>query len=590
MPAIKIIDRRDIVNNPKEKILIEDVTSLNSGYEEIVKTLSKAIKAQPKKVVGIECYPTTNEELLLKKIIEPLQPDCIFNSNDIFLPAEKVTEIIAANLTDDRVFGLMSHHKFEDFIDEEKFIQQKKLIAGKRVENKLVVIYGVGASLFESIDILVYSDLTRWEVQNRYKSKEYSNWKAENTGEDPLKMIKRGYYFEWNIADRQKKRKFSTIDFLLDLHRENDPKMISQPDYLKALSKVVSQPFSLVPFYEPGIWGGTWMQEKFSIGQDEKNLAWCFNGVPEENSLLLEIENQLFETPATNLVLLKPKELLGDKVQGRFGKKFPIRFNLLDTIDGENLSLQVHPKVDYIQDVFGATYTQDESYYILEAKNDAVVYLGVKSGVEKKDLMNALEKASQGKETFDDEKYIFRQKMNKHDHYSIPSGTIHSSGKDSVVLEISATPNRFTFKLWDWGRVDFDGMPRPVHLEHGKENIDIFKDQNWVTQELINPFVKLVEEDGYLEEKTGLHETEFIETRRHTLEKSKLVKNHNSVNVLCVVEGEGIIISCPTMSFKPFKVDYCQVVIVPEQITEYIIEPIKNSQTKSVKLVQAFVK
>lgn len=54
------------MNNPKEKILIEDVTSLNSGYEEIVKTLSKAIKAQPKKVVGIECYPTTNEELLLK--------------------------------------------------------------------------------------------------------------------------------------------------------------------------------------------------------------------------------------------------------------------------------------------------------------------------------------------------------------------------------------------------------------------------------------------------------------------------------------------------------------------------------------------
>ena len=49
---------------------------------------------------------------------------------------------------------------------------------------------------------------------------------------------------------------------------------------------------------------------------------------------------------------------------------------------GGNLSLQVHPLTDYIQDRFGMHYTQDESYYLLDAAPDAVVYLGLKSGVD----------------------------------------------------------------------------------------------------------------------------------------------------------------------------------------------------------------
>lgn len=46
--------------------------------------------------------------------------------------------------------------------------------------------------------------------------------------------------------------------------------------------------------------------------------------------------------------------------------------------------------------------------------------------------------------------------MKNHDHIYIPSGTIHASGKDTLVLEIN--PIGFqTFKLWDWGRIDADG-------------------------------------------------------------------------------------------------------------------------------------
>ena len=109
-----------------------------------------------------------------------------------------------------------------------------------------------------------------------------------------------------------------------------------------------------------------------------KTFAWCFDCVPEENSLLLQFGNVIFETPSINLVFNQSEKLLGNAVQARFGDEFPIRFDFLDTMDGGNLSLQVHPTTEYIQEKFGMHYTQDESYYMLDAGDDACVYLGFK--------------------------------------------------------------------------------------------------------------------------------------------------------------------------------------------------------------------
>lgn len=63
---------------------------------------------------------------------------------------------------------------------------------------------------------------------------------------------------------------------------------------------------------------------------------------------------------------------------------------------GQNLSLQVHPLTEYIRRTFGMGYTQDESYYILDAKEGAHVYLGLKEGVDPDEMMAALEEANAG--------------------------------------------------------------------------------------------------------------------------------------------------------------------------------------------------
>lgn len=107
------------------------------------------------------------------------------------------------------------------------------------------------------------------------------------------------------------------------------------------------------PYFDPGVWGGQWMKENFGLDASKENFAWSFDGVPEENSLNLEIGGKVLKVPAQDLVFYAPHELLGERVHGRFGAEFPIRFDLLDTMGGQNLSLQVHPLTEYIYEKFG---------------------------------------------------------------------------------------------------------------------------------------------------------------------------------------------------------------------------------------------
>jgi len=250
--------------------------------------------------------------------------------------------------------------------------------------------------------------------------------------------------------------------------------------------------------------------------------------------------------PSVNLIYLKSREVLGEPVEARFGKDFPIRFDFLDTMQGGNLSLQVHPTMDYAREQFGLHYTQEESYYVVDASSDSTVYLGVKPGIDSAAMIRELKEANQNEDTsFNAEKYVNVLPARKHDHFLIPSGTIHCSGKNTLVLEISATPNLYTFKLWDWGRPGLDGKPRPINIDRGEKVIRWERDTSYVKKELVNRFELIASGDGWSEERTGLHETQFIETRRHTFTKAVTHYTGNSVNVLSLVEGNEVVVESP---------------------------------------------
>jgi hypothetical protein len=358
----------------------------------------------------------------------------------------------------------------------------------------------------------------------------------------------------------------------------------------RGLALTSQRPFRIVPYFDPGVWGGHWMEEVCDLPRDRPNHAWCFDCVPEENSLLLGFGSRRIEIPSSNLVFAHPRDLLGDAVHGRFGTEFPIRFDFLDTMGGGNLSLQVHPLTEYIQDKFGMNYTQDESYYLLDAGDDGTVYLGVLDGVDREAMFRDLREAQKGSGKFDAEKYVGRYPAKKHDHFLIPAGTIHCSGKNSMVLEISATPYIFTFKLWDWGRVGLDGRPRPIHIDHGEANVQWDRTPEWVKNHLIGQVQQVAQGAGWREERTGLDEREFIETRRHWFRGPVAHDTHGGVNVLNLVEGEEAVVESPAGAFAPFVVHYAETFIVPAAVGKYSVRPHGTAAGQECATLKAFVR
>src|SRR5690606_30529764 len=216
------------------------------------------------------------------------------------------------------------------------------------------------------------------------------------------------------------------------------PKLVTGASILKGLEIAAQRPFRVVPFFDPGPWGGQWMKEVCDLDRSAVNYAWCFDCVPEENSLLLGFGDVRVEIPSINVVFYQAENLLGARVRSRFGDVFPIRFDFLDTMEGGNLSLQVHPSAEYIRENFGMPFTQDESYYYLDAVEDADVYLGFRENVNPEAVISELKAAQEEGKTFDADKHVQKFPVRKHQHVAIPAGTIHCSTTGSMVLEISA--------------------------------------------------------------------------------------------------------------------------------------------------------
>ncbi|MDR0594227.1 MAG: class I mannose-6-phosphate isomerase [Bifidobacteriaceae bacterium] len=523
-------------------------------------------------LVVVDCYPGV-EVAELAGVIRAAFPGWrLVDVEQTALPVEEIDQMIAPALTDDRVFGRMTHFTLPEF-----YHAGHLSALGAELSKRLVpvVVVGWGAALAApDADVVVLADMARWEIQLRQRAGQ-PNWRCQNGGQDPLRKYKRSFFVEWRTADRHKRTLFERLDLVLDTNRGAvDATAITGAAFRRALAATGQRPFRLVPYFDPGVWGGYWLETMFDLPKAEGNYAWCFDCVPEENSLLFSDGSGFdVELPALDLVLLEPRRLLGERAFARFGAEFPIRFDLLDTMGGGNLSLQVHPLTDYIQQAFGMAYTQDESYYILDCEQGAVVYLGLRAGAGPEETFAALVRAQGGGEDFPASDFVNTFPVRKHDHFSIPAGTVHCSGANCLVLEISATPYIFTFKLWDWGRVGLDGLPRPVHLDYGAANIQWARDTTWIKGNLVGRVDLLLDEPDHREERTGLHELEFIEVRRHWFGGEIDLDTRGTLNVLNLVAGRAAEVVSPTGAFAPFAVHYAETFIVPAAVGAYSLRP-----------------
>jgi mannose-6-phosphate isomerase class I len=480
----------------------------------------------------------------------------------------------------DPVFGTHNSRPLRDFFDPEKLAGMgRRTATGRRT-----ILFGAGAALAAPGGFLVYVDVPKNEIQFRSRAGSVTNLGLRQPMA-PKPMYKRCYFVDWPPLRRHQAELLPRLDLIVDSQRPDEPAMMRGEDFRAGLAKAANSWFRVRPWFEPGPWGGQWMRRRFSgFAPETPNLAWSFELISPENGLAFASGGRLLEAAFDWLMFQDHRAVLGDFAQ-RFGHVFPIRFDYLDTFGGGNLSLQCHPRPAYAERHFGERFTQDETYYITDCGPDAEVFLGFQPGVDATEFRRALEKSARESTALEVGRYVQKHAAAKHGLYLIPNGTIHCSGRNNLVLEISATPYIFTFKMYDWMRLDLDGQPRPLNIERAMENLYFDRQGDRIQREFIAQPKVLSRGEGWELVHLPTHAEHFYDV--HRFDFTTTVEGHTagSPHVLNVVEGSSVVLETPGAA--PQRFAFAETFVVPAATGTYRL---LNDTGQPAKVVKAFLK
>jgi mannose-6-phosphate isomerase class I len=480
---------------------------------------------------------------------------------------------------DDPLFGTRFRGTLADFFVADKLTQLRP-----DPHAALSIVYGCGAALAAWDGALVYVDLPKNEIQYRARMGSIRNLGARSHSE-PKALYKRFYFVDWIALNQHKAALLPRMDWIVDEQRPDDPTWMPGPELRLTLAAMSRNVVRVRPWFEPGPWGGQWMKDRFpGLSTSAPNYAWSFELIAPENGFILEGNGLRLEVSFDFLMFHDAGAVLGDSAE-RFGCEFPIRFDYLDTFDGGNLSVQCHPRPAYIRERFGERFTQDETYYIFDCKPGAQVYLGFQDGTVPNEFRRELECSSRDGTAVAMDSFVQRHPSNRHDLFLIPNGTVHCSGAHNLVLEISATPYIFTFKMYDWMRLDLEGRPRPLNIARAFENLRFDRAGRSVAEELISRPRVIAQGDGWQLEHLPTHAEHFYDVHRFKIREAVDVSTNGSCHVLNVVEGDGVVVETSDGMQRQFH--FAETFVIPAAARNYRLV---SASKQPVKVVEAFLK
>lgn len=505
----------------------------------------------------------------------------IHDMEDCLMDEEEIDRLIIPYLGEDNsVWGTKCNGDLSDFLDKSK-MSSCQLDYTKDIN----IVMGIGASLVSWEAPVLYIDLPKNELQYRMRAGSITNLGAKHTS-TPEKMYKRFYFIDWPVLNKHKRQLVDDLKIVIDGQRPDELNWTFAEDLKAAMSKMSENVFRVRPWFEPGAWGGQWIRENITgINPEVVNYAWSFELITPENGIVLESGEMVLEVSFDFIMYWFAEKVLGRKNFVRFGYEFPIRFDFLDTIRGGNLSIQCHPSRDYISSRFGENITQDETYYILESDEDSGVYLGFQEDIQPDIFRRELENSNEKKVPLEIGKFVQYFPSKKHDFFLIPNGTIHSSATGNLVLEISATPYIFTFKMYDWLRLDLNGKPRPINIEHAFNNLNFERKGAVVQKELISHSTFVKEGKDWKIVHLPTHREHFYDVYRYEFKNEVKISTEGGCNILMLVEGTSIRVITQQGVTQQF--NYAETFVIPAATESFTLI---NDDKEEVKVLKVFLK
>jgi hypothetical protein len=393
-------------------------------------------------------------------------------------------------------------------------------------------------------------------------------------------------FLDWPVLDHHRRALVPRLDRFIDAGEPTEPRSLGGDPLRASLASLAAGPFRTLPTFAPGPWGGQWLRRELGVPGEGPNLAWSYELIAPESSVLLGDEPAL-EVGLEMVLGQAARQILGGEVDDRFEGGFPIRFDYLDTIDGDHLSVHCHPQAGYMDDVFGWPYAQHESYYLMATSPGSFIFLGLREEVDEIEFRAAAERSRSQGRPLDIERYVQTHPARCHQLYLVPAGTPHASSAGNVVLEISATPYLYSLRFYDWLRQDLRGKLRPVQLEHAFANLGLERRGEAVRRDLVQEPRVVRAGSSFVELELGRHPELFFVVRRIDLEPSGEADDDTAgvFHVLNLVEGDAVEIE--TAGGRRHQLAYAETVIVPASVGAYRIRSASEGGCRVVKALVA---
>ena len=568
------------------------------GNQHVAKALMTAIAPKVQQegaIVAFDGYTTTKWDVM----VSLLARECdVFGFKIAFVDSyqftfkngEEIDGIIDPLLIWDKgidptlLYGKVYHGGYIGLMDPAKVEAYKKEIPALKAPGTLVVVYGYGSLIKEFrplYDIKCWFDITPMNSMLRIRAGEYANLGKKHTG-IINRTIRRCYYCDFENAVQLRKELFDTGEldwYFLDNDRGN-LQMMPFSTFADICAQLVKYPFRAKPCYLEGVWGGSYMKEKRHLPQKMRNAAWVFDFIPMEVSVLVKAGEEMLDINYCSFVHKEGMALMGEKCVRKYQGYFPIRFNWDDSYHSTgNMSIQCHSGGEFNVKNYNEFGRQDESYYIVVTGQDAKTFIGFRDDADIPAFFKEIEAADTEHKPCDYMKYVSYEESKPGLQVMLPAGTIHSSGRNQVILEIgSLTIGSYTYKMYDYLRLDFDGKQRPIHTHLGERNVR--QDRRYsvihdpASPEYIVQQPRLdCEGNGWKEFILGENPQMYISLRRLEFEKACEQDTHGEkFHVLTLVDGDHIRIRSAEHPERYFDLDFMEIACVPASMGKYVIE------------------
>ena len=599
----------EALNFPKisEKLIKSVVTGLGQSCQFLSEIIGNKIKSEKKNcIIAVDGFIGVEWKNIISGIRKSLEKSGLsvrtIDISSFYKSPEEIENMVNPYLNSDNTFGVVYKGKLKDFFNvtylkklKEKLRKNIKSYKTKQTGSDfadVTVVYGCGAFqpfLKDFYDFILYLDITLDELLKLFEKSEAFPLGSRNTALTVKSILKRFTYVDYKILNEHKKDVLKCMDWYIEANDTRKLILLPRNSYDQILTEIAQYPLRLQPIYIPRVWGG-----KYLIKIRNLPLTACAFSLevyaPLQN-IRISLGDIVVKIPFLNVLWDQPVEILGNDTIKKFGVYFPLTANYDDTFNGGSLAIQVHPHGKYMREKFNEKMRHDETYYAVKVWPGAKTYLGLKEETDMEELRDLSRKAEKQKIQLEHDKYINSFKSEVGDLFLIPSGTVHASGANQLILELdfdgSSIGAEYTFHIYDYLRLDLEGKLRSIHLDHAFNVIRPFERTNWVKRYLKQQPRLLRKGYNWAEYVLGSRNEMFYQVDRLELQKKIEDNTKGKFHILTLVEGESILVRSNKYPERKHVINCTETLVIPACLGSYTVI---NKGKSFCKITKSFLK